>query len=212
MDFILFGIQGSGKGTQGKILAEKMNCAYFEMGGALRKLAQEPSELGQKVKATIEAGKLVSDELVIEIVANFLSQISTEQGIVFDGIPRKEKQRSMLEELLQKNNREPVGIYIEIPEDEAKRRLTNRWMSKSTGKIYMSKELGLKECDESDLYQRADDNEESVKVRLAAYRDETLPVINWYKEQNRLITVNGTAPIPEVTVLIDKAVEDFQAK
>jgi adenylate kinase len=182
------------------------------MGGALRKLAQEPSELGQKVKATIEAGKLVSDELVIEIVANFLSQISTEQGIVFDGIPRKEKQRSMLEELLQKNNREPVGIYIEIPEDEAKRRLTNRWMSKSTGKIYMSKELGLKECDESDLYQRADDNEESVKVRLAAYRDETLPVINWYKEQNRLITVNGTAPIPEVTVLIDKAVEDFQAK
>ena len=208
MDYILFGIQGSGKGTQGKILAKNHEYEYFEAGGELRKFVKETSELAKKVKEIMEQGKLVPVEVIMEIVENFASKIDVSKGIVFDGIPRNEKQRELFEALMQKLNRSPRGVLIEIPQEEAIRRITNRWMSKTTGKIYMSRELALQECPEEDIYQRADDNEESIKVRLAAYREETVPVINWYREQVRLIVVDGTPPVEEVCKLVEKAIQE----
>lgn len=205
MDYILFGIQGSGKGTQGKILAKNHGFEYFEAGGELRKFAKETSESAKKVKEIMEQGKLVPVEVIMEIVEKFAEKIDANKGIVFDGIPRNEKQRELFEALMQKLGRSPQGILIEIPEEEAIRRITNRWMSKTSGKIYMSKDLALQECPEEDIYQRADDNEESIKVRLAAYREETMPVINWYKKGGRLIVVNGTPPVEEVCKLVEEA-------
>ncbi len=204
MDFVFFGIQGSGKGTQGKMLAAKKGYEYFEAGGELRKLAKEESELAKRVKSIMERGELVPVEVIMEIVENFLSKIPKTKGVVFDGIPRNEKQRELFEKLMKKAGRTPTGILIEIPEEEALRRITNRWMSKATGKIYMSKDQALKECRNEDLYQRADDNEESIRVRIKAYQKETIPIIHWYEAQGRLRTVSGTPPIEEVAVAVEK--------
>jgi adenylate kinase len=206
MDYILFGIQGSGKGTQGKVLAKERDMEYFEAGGELRKLAKEDSDLARKVKEIMERGDLVPVEVIMEIVESFVSKLPEGKGVVFDGIPRNEDQRALFEELMQKLGKAPIALLIEIPEEEAIRRITNRWMSKSTGRIYMSKELALEECSEDDIYQRADDNEESIRVRINAYKKETVPVINWYREQGRFIEVDGTPPIEEVTQLVDQAV------
>lgn len=205
VDYILFGIQGSGKGTQGKVLAKKKDLEYFETGGELRKLAKEDSKLAEKVRKIMEKGELVPAKVVMEIVEEFLNKIPEEKGVVFDGIPRSEEQRVFFEDLMQKFRRETVAVLINIPEEEAVRRITNRWMSKSTGKIYMSKELALEECSEDDIYQRVDDNEESIRVRINAYKNETVPVINWYKEQGKFIEVDGTPPIEEVIQLVDQA-------
>lgn len=199
MDFIFFGIQGSGKGTQGKILAEKNDLAYFETGGQLRRLASEDTELGRKVKSIIEAGNLVSDEVVIEIVRDFLHTIPATKRVIFDGIPRKEKQRAMLEELLFNEGRNTIGVLIHIPEEEAKRRLLSRWMSRKTGKIYPSREMALIECSPEDVYQRTDDNEQAIQVRIDNFKKETLPVIEWYRAQNRLVEIDGTKPVAGVT-------------
>lgn len=204
MDFVFFGIQGSGKGTQGKMLAAKKGYEYFEAGGELRKLAREETELAKKVKSIMERGELVPVEVIMEIVENFLSKIPKTRNVVFDGIPRNEKQRELFEKLMKKAGRLPTGILIEIPEEESLRRITNRWMSKSTGKIYMSKEQALKECELKDLYQRADDNEESIRVRIKAYQKETVPIINWYKTQGRLRVVDGTPPVEAVAAAVEK--------
>ena len=205
MDYIFFGIQGSGKGTQGKILAQKHGLEYFGAGNELRKLAEEDSELGNKVKKITEAGQLVSIETIIEIIGNFIKKIPQNKGVVFDGIPRNNEQRVLFEELMNKLDKKPTALFIKISEEEAIHRITNRWMSKSTNKIYMSKDLALQECSRDDIYQRADDNEESIKVRINAYKKETIPVIDWYREQGRLIEVNGTPPIEEVAELVNKS-------
>ncbi len=205
MDYIFFGIQGSGKGTQGKILAQKHGLEYFGAGNELRKLAEEDSELGKKVKKITEAGQLVSIETIIEIIGNFIKKIPQNKGVVFDGIPRNNEQRVLFEELMNKLDKKPTALFIKISEEEAIHRITNRWMSKSTNKIYMSKDLALQECSRDDIYQRADDNEESIKVRINAYKKETIPVIDWYREQGRLIEVNGTPPIEEVAELVNKS-------
>lgn len=199
-DLILFGVQGSGKGTQGRILVEKDGYMLFETGKELRALiSDESSELGQKIKGIVEAGNLVSDEVVIEIVENFMSKLNEEQAVIFDGLPRKLTQKDLFEEVMEKYGRAPVAVLIDITDEEALRRLGNRWMSKSTGKIYAGKEAALKECDEEDVYQRADDVPEAIKTRLENYHQETQPVIDWYSKQDRMITVSGEQDVEKVT-------------
>ncbi len=198
-DLILFGIQGSGKGTQGRILAEKQGYKVFETGKELRSLVAGGSELGEKIKAIIEAGNLVSDEVVIEIVENYLNSVSPEDVIIFDGIPRKVTQKDLFEEVVKKFDREPLAVLIHLDDEESVTRLSNRWMSKATGKIYPSKEKGLEECSVEDLYQRADDVPEAIRTRLANYHAETQPVIDWYESDGRLISVEGNQSVEDVT-------------
>lgn len=198
-DLILFGVQGSGKGTQGRILAEKHGYKVFETGKELRALVSGGSELGNKIKSIIEAGNLVPDEVVIEIVAHFLENTPDDQAVIFDGLPRKVSQKDLFEDVLEKYDRQPMAVLIQISDDEALRRLGDRWMSKSTGKIYAGKEAALAECKEDDVYQRADDVPEAIKTRLENYHKETQPVIDWYKNNHRLAEVNGEQDMDSVT-------------
>ena len=128
MDFIFFGMQGAGKGTVGKKVAEKFNLKVFETGAELRRLAQENSTLGKKVKEIIEAGHLVPNEAVMEIVENFMNTLKPGENILFDGIPRKIEQANSLNEVLKKHNRVYKAVILEITEETALKRL-------STGKI-----------------------------------------------------------------------------
>lgn len=190
-DLILFGIQGSGKGTQSRMLSEKLGYKIFETGKELRSIAAENTELGKRVKAIIEAGNLVPDEVVIEIIEHFLQNTKSAEHVIFDGLPRKLTQKDLFEQVMSKFSRKPLGVLIAVTDELALNRLSNRWMSRKTGKIFPSKEAALKECPKEDVYQRADDTVPSIQTRLNNYHKETEPVIDWYRKEGRLVEIDG---------------------
>lgn len=200
MDYILFGIQGSGKGTQGKILAEKLDAAYFETGGELRRLAKENSELGKNIKSIIEAGNLVPTDVVIKIVENFVHTVAKDRAaVIFDGIPRNKEQGDFFEKLLEKLNRRYAGIYFELSREEAENRLLKRRVCQGCKTVYpafYNKEVC--ELCGGQLVTRADDNAESIRTRLDIFYKETLPVIEEWKKQGKIMIVNSAGTIEEV--------------
>lgn len=197
MDYILFGIQGAGKGTQGKILAKKCGAAYFEMGGELRRLSSENSDLGRKVKSIIDAGHLVPNEVVMEIVENFA--LACGDAIIFDGIPRNKEQDASFQSLLQKLGREYSGIYFELSRQQAEERLLKRRICTVCKKVYPAFYKGETcECG-GKLVTRADDNADAIRTRLDIFYKETMPVIEEWKQQGKIITINGEGTIEEVT-------------
>ena len=202
MDYVLFGIQGSGKGTQGKILAQHMGAAYFETGGELRRLAGENSELGQKVKGIIEAGHLVPNEVVMEIVENFLANkiTASADAVIFDGIPRNEEQNKSLTYLLKKLGRDFTGIYFELARGEAERRLLARRLCGKCKTVYAAAFKGAT-CEKcgSALATRADDNTASIRTRIDIFYKETMPIIESWRAAGIVISVNAAGTIDEVT-------------
>jgi len=210
-DLILFGMQGSGKGTQGQILAEKLGAQIFETGGQLRRLAAEDSELGRKIKSIIDGGTLVPTEVVMEMVADFLGKTPTKQSVIFDGIPRSEDQREQLEAEFEKAGRKPIAIYIKLTEEEALKRLLGRQTCSGCKKIFGAKdglEMGAAcpACG-SELKTRDDDTEEAIRTRLSVYAEQTMPVIQKYRIEHRLIEADGAQPVEAVTAAIQAALE-----
>ncbi|MBT6068154.1 adenylate kinase [Candidatus Peregrinibacteria bacterium] len=203
MDLALFGIQGSGKGTQGKIIAEKYNLKLFETGAELRKLAKESSPLGLKIKAIINAGYLVPTEVVMEIIENFLQDIPTNERVLFDGIPRSKEQMEHFNNIMSKHGRTFKGVQINITKEEAMDRLLARKICSGCKAVYPAwiTEEECKKCG-GELTRRADDNEESIRTRLSAYENETLPVIESYKSNDQMIIVDGMGTIEEITALL----------
>jgi adenylate kinase len=197
MDLIFFGMQGSGKGTLGKVIAERYDMQIFEMGGELRKLAQEDSELAKKIKSIIEAGHLVSDDVVMEIVENFMNNLDGNKDILFDGIPRKVDQANLLNELLAKHNRQYKGVLLDIKKETALARLTTRRICKNCKAVYpvFYTNATCEKCG-GELITRADDNETAIKTRLDAYETETVPAINLYADD--FVSINGELSIEEV--------------
>lgn len=203
MDILLFGIQGSGKGTQGKKIAEKYNLEIFETGAELRKLSIETSPLGMKVKAIINAGYLVPTEVVMEIIENFLKNIGRDKPVLFDGIPRSNEQMTEFEALMARHGRTFKGVLINIPKEMAINRLLARQICadcKSVFPVFYKKDK-CEKCG-SALVKRYDDNEDSIKTRLSAFANETVPVIEKYKTNEQMIDIDGTGTIEHVTELV----------
>ncbi|EKD47835.1 MAG: hypothetical protein ACD_65C00266G0002 [uncultured bacterium] len=208
MDLVFFGMQGSGKGTQGKLIADRHGLQVFETGAELRKLASEDSELGKKVKEIIEAGHLVSNEVVMEIIENFTKTIPEGKSVLFDGIPRKMVQKETFDALMKKLGREFTGVLINISEEIALKRLTTRRICGKCKAVYPADYEGdsCKECG-GELITRADDNVEAIQTRLDAYGNETLPVIEKYKEEGKMLEVNGEGKIEEVDKLLEETLQ-----
>ncbi len=208
MDIVLFGMQGSGKGTQGKLIAQRHNLAVFETGAELRKLAQEDSELGQKVKSIIEAGELVPNEVVMEIIEDFMGKLPEGSTVLFDGIPRKMVQAETFDALMGKMGREFKGILIEISEEVAMQRLTTRRICGQCKEVYPAKYDGdsCEKC-EGELITRQDDNAEAIQTRLQAYANETMPVIEKYMSEGKMLKINGAQSIEDVDTELEKALE-----
>ena len=209
MDLVLFGIQGSGKGTLGKIIADKYGFQIFETGSELRKLSQEDSDLARTVKSIVEAGHLVPNEVVMDIIENFMKHLPAGTKVLFDGIPRKLEQAETFDALMQKLGRTFMGILIELPEEVALKRLTTRRMCENCKTIYpaaYTKDT-CEKCGRK-LVTRNDDNPESIKTRIAAFFQETIPVIERYNKKNLMITMNGNQSIEdaasETLQIIDK--------
>ncbi len=192
-------MQGSGKGTLGKTIAEKYNLEIFETGGELRKLSSQDSDLAKKVKSIIEAGKLVSNDVVMEIVENFLKTLPEKTSIVFDGIPRKVEQAQSLNALLNQNGRTYMGVLLEISEETALKRLSTRRICEVCKTVYPADyQKDTCECGRK-LVTRTDDNPEAIKTRLQAFREETIPAMKLYED--KLMKINGELSIEEVEKL-----------
>lgn len=213
MDFALFGIQGSGKGTQSKFLAERYNLQVFETGAQLRSLAQENSELGKKVKEIVEAGRLVPTEIVMEIIENFIARAAESRNIIFDGIPRSAEQADQFEKLMKKHNRDFVGIYFNLPRKEAIKRLATRRICLKCKMVYpsMYQNSTCSACG-GKLITRTDDNPSSIENRINAFYAETVPIIEKYAKQNLVMEIDAKPPIEKVTENMLEKVEMFLVK
>lgn len=196
----MFGRQGSGKGTQGKYFANRYGLMPFVMGDELRKLAQEKSELGKKIKTIIEAGNLVSDQVVMEIIENFMANLPQGTNVIFDGIPRKMGQALAFDALMEKTGRDFKGAVLEISEATALYRLNNRRMCPDCNIIFASnyKNPLCEKCGRPVVSREDDQNMESIQNRLSAYKLETIPVIEHYRAAGKIIELNGEPDIDDV--------------
>ncbi len=199
-DIILFGIQGSGKGTQGKILAAKYSLEIFETGSELRKLSEQDTDLAKKVKSIIEAGHLVPNEVVVEIIENFMQHLEPGKSVLFDGIPRKKDQAGSFEEVMKRNNRKFMGVFMALSQDQALERLLARRICEKCKSVFL-KNYTKETCENcgGKLITRSDDNPESIKNRFKAFNEETMPVIEDYKNRKLMIEVDGTKSVEEVS-------------
>lgn len=177
------GPQGSGKGTQAKILAQTLGFFYWEMGGILRQVAKEDSDLGREVKNLIDQGILLSDELLLKVLVSRLSQIPASQGVIFDGVPRRIGQAEFLMDYLLKQGRKNfVTLFVNLPREESINRLLLR----------------------AEKENRADDTREGIETRLQFYERDTLPVLDYLKTKSALFEIDGKPPVEEVTKKINK--------
>ncbi len=211
MDIVLFGIQGSGKGTLGKLISEQYGFKIFETGSALRNLSQQNSPLAQKVKSIIEAGHLVPNEVVMDIIEDFMQKLPPNTKVLFDGIPRKISQAESFDTLMQNLGRNFTGILIDVPEAAAIKRLSTRRICENCKTVYPSS-YSQADCEKcgGQLITRSDDNPESIKTRLTAFFEETIPVIERYQQKQKMLTMNGNVDIDEAKDSIFKLIENLK--
>lgn len=183
MNLVLFGPPGAGKGTQAKILQERRGWPQLSTGEMLREASRRGSELGLKATALMDRGELVSDDIVIAIIAERLDRPDCAQGAVFDGFPRTIAQAEALDAMLERRGNQ-IDLVIEL---------------KVRDEILIARvEQRIRDGGPS----RADDTPETLRHRLAVYYSNTAPLLGYYERQGKLKSVDGMAPIPEVTAAI----------
>ncbi|MBL9034863.1 MAG: adenylate kinase [Rhodospirillaceae bacterium] len=210
MKLILLGPPGAGKGTQAKRLYDKHKLVQLSTGDMLRAEVASGSELGRQAKQVMEAGQLVSDEIVIGIIDHRIDAPDCKSGFVLDGFPRTEKQAVALDEMLRKKGGKIDGV-IELAVDEAAlvERISGRFTCAKCGagyhdKFQQPKKAGVCDvCGGTEFTRRKDDNAETVKARLVAYRQQTAPILPYYKAKGLLHRVDGMAGLDQVTKEIE---------
>lgn len=205
MRVVLMGPPGAGKGTQAKYLVEKFGMVHLSSGDILRAERAAGSELGEKLKSYMDAGELVPDETVVEIMARAIAKQDADKGLLLDGFPRTVAQAGALDKQLEQLGL-PLEAVLVIEADESLLvdRITGRRSCPSCGSVYHVKNIppakeGVCDTCGAELVQREDDTEEVVRQRLTAYRAQTEPVIEYYAADGRkMIKLDGGAPLEEV--------------
>jgi adenylate kinase len=204
MRIVLLGAPGSGKGTQAKKLMADRNIPHISTGDMLREAVAAGTRFGMQAKSIIDAGNFVSDEIMLGIISERLSQSDAAEGYILDGFPRTEHQAVDLEELLdQLGTPLDAAVLMDVEFDILMKRLTGRRTCSLTGKllnIYFSSQAELDQCIEAggELIQREDDNEETIAHRLDVYRERTEPVVEFYRCRSNLKVVDAGGTIDEV--------------
>ena len=213
MYFVFLGAPGAGKGTQAAKVAESMKIAHVASGDLFRDAVKKGTELGKLVKGYMEQGKLVPDDVTIKVIAEKLNDPECASGVIFDGFPRTLEQAQALDKALAlKKGKVDAAIYIHVPDEDLLKRLGGRWTCQKCQAVYHEiasppKKPGV--CDKcgGKLYQRADDNEATIRERLKVYHSQTAPLMDFYKKAGKLITIDGTVSIDQVTGQILKAIK-----
>ena len=204
MRIVLLGAPGSGKGTQAKKLMADRNIPQVSTGDMLREAVAAGTRFGRKAKSIMEAGNLVPDEVVLGIISERLGRPDAQDGFILDGFPRTKGQALDLEELLdQMGTPLDTAVLMDVDFDILLKRLTGRRTCSLTGKllnVHFSSQEEIDACTNAggELIQREDDNEETISNRLDVYRDNTEPLIDFYRERGKLTTVNAEGTIDEV--------------
>ncbi|MCD4699732.1 MAG: adenylate kinase [Phycisphaerae bacterium] len=205
MRVVLMGPPGAGKGTQAKRLVEKFGMVHLSSGDILRAERSSGSELGEKLKSYMDAGELVPDEVVVKIMAGAVAKQDPQKGLLLDGFPRTIIQAEALDEQLDRLGL-PLEAVLIVEADESLlvERITGRRSCPNCGSVYHVKNIPpVKEgvCDScgAELVQREDDTEAVVRQRLAAYRKQTEPVIDYYAAgERKMVRLDGAAPLEQV--------------
>ena len=201
---ILFGPPGAGKGTQAVKISEITGKPQISTGEMLRNSVSENTDLGIKAQSYMESGLLVPDELIIQLISERLKEKDAVNGVLFDGFPRTLNQAEKLSSIVKIS----AVISIEVPDEEIVGRIVGRRMDPVTGDIYHVDYNPPPNEIKDRLIQRKDDNEDTVRNRLAAYHQQTSPLSKWYSEKGILFAVDGNRTIEQV----GKDVENFLIK
>ena len=203
---VLLGPPGSGKGTQGEMLSEKLGYVRLSTGDILREAVRNGTELGKKAKTYMDSGALVPNDLIIGLMKEKIAQ--AEGGVILDGFPRTVEQADALDQQLQVD----LALNLDVPDEELINRLTKRRSCPDCNAVYHliynpPKAEGV--CDKcgAKLYQRDDDKEETVANRLKVYRENTMPLIGYYEKKGVLVTIKGVGSIDEIYAQVEKAVQ-----
>ncbi len=184
MDLLLLGPPGAGKGTQGARLAEHLGLPKFATGDLLRDAVRRGTPLGLKARAVMEAGQLVSDEIILGVVRDELAKPAASRGVIFDGVVRTIPQAKGVEALLAELGRRMDHVlFFDVPDEELLARLERR----------------------RTLESRADDDPDAVAVRLKAYREQTAPVLDWYEQRGEVLRVDAVGSIEDIATRVHEA-------
>ena len=205
---VLLGPPGAGKGTQAKVLSQSLNIPHISTGDMLRGAVSKGTSLGKEAKGYMLKGELVPDKLVIEIVKETLVAEETERGFILDGFPRTLEQAKMLDAISENIGKKPdIALYFKTSVETSVARLTGRRVCKKCGANFHIKNIPSKKegvCDYcgGELYQRKDDQEETVKRRWSVYNEETAPVIDYYRNNSILREVSGDLDVNELNRIL----------
>jgi adenylate kinase len=218
LNLIFFGRPGAGKGTQARRVQEHYRIPQISTGDILREAMTSGSALGRQARAYCERGDLVPDEVMLGIIDERLRAPDTGSGFVLDGFPRTTPQAAGLEALLRRLGRRiDAVLYFDAPHEVLVQRLSGRWICRAAGHIYHEvanppRISGRCDLDGSELYQRPDDQPETVTRRLQVYDDQTAPVLERYREGGLLHRVDGAAEAGQVFRQIQAIVESLRAE
>jgi adenylate kinase len=205
MDVILLGAPGAGKGTQAQFLEQHTGLIHVASGDLFRVALRRGTELGMLAKSYMDRGELVPDEVVIRMIIERISHQDCAAGVIFDGFPRtRDQARALGSELIDHDRKIDYVLYLRVPDDVLLRRIAGRQTCKTCGYIYNIYYFPSKRADICDhcggkLYQRNDDTIETARHRLQVYFAQTMPLIEYYREQGNLIDIDGQREISLVT-------------
>ena len=210
MRLVFMGAPGSGKGTQARRLMEAYASPQISTGDLLRAAVAAGTALGKKAKAAMDAGQLVADDIVVGMIRERLGQKDTKFGFILDGFPRSIAQAQALDQMLNEVG-QPLNkaILLDVKFDNLIKRLTGRRTCKVCGHLYNvyfspPKKQGVCDLDGGELVQRADDNEATITKRLKVYEEQTSPLVNYYKKQNKFVAIDGEGTMDEIFHRIEK--------
>lgn len=215
MNIIIMGLPGAGKGTQAAKIIKKYSIPHISTGDMFRLAIKNDTDLGRQAKAFMDQGELVPDEVTVGIVRERLSQSDAKGGFLLDGFPRTVEQAEALNNIMEElGSQIDQTIYVEVPEEELMNRLTGRRICETCGSTYHlvfnpPKTEGICDLDGGKLYQREDDNPETVQNRLEVNTKQTAPLLDFYKDFGVLATVDGSKDIEEVFEEVDEILNEL---